>query len=92
MSKDIVDTDGKVMATMYTEEDVKSNLDNEVVAVIGYGSQGRGQSLNMRDSGVNIILGLIDDPFKGMLTIKDGELYPPGSNGLGWTGLKKINI
>jgi L-alanine-DL-glutamate epimerase-like enolase superfamily enzyme len=37
-------------------------------------------------------LDIIDDPFNGMLTIKDGELYPPESNGLGWTGLKKINI
>lgn len=37
-------------------------------------------------------LDIIDDPFNGMLTIKDGELYPPESNGLGWNGLKKINI
>ena len=28
------------------------------VAVIGYGSQGRGQSLNLRDSGVDVVLGL----------------------------------
>jgi L-alanine-DL-glutamate epimerase-like enolase superfamily enzyme len=37
-------------------------------------------------------LDILDDPFDGMLVIKDGELYPPESNGLGWTGLKKINI
>jgi L-alanine-DL-glutamate epimerase-like enolase superfamily enzyme len=37
-------------------------------------------------------LDIIDDPFNGMLSIKNGELYPPQSNGLGWNGLKKINI
>ena len=71
MSKDIVGPDGKVIAAMLTEEDVTGNIDDEIVAVIGYGSQGRGQSLNMRDSGINIILGLIDDPFKEQ-ALKDG--------------------
>ena len=28
------------------------------IAVIGYGSQGRGQSLNLRDSGANVVVGL----------------------------------
>lgn len=47
------------MATMYFESDINLRaLDNLCVAMIGYGSQGRGQSLNLRDSGVNIVLGL----------------------------------
>ncbi|MFV0507599.1 MAG: ketol-acid reductoisomerase [Bacteroidales bacterium] len=32
-------------------------LKNEVVAVIGYGVQGPGQSLNLRDNGINVIIG-----------------------------------
>jgi len=32
-------------------------LKNEVVAVIGYGVQGPAQSLNMRDNGINVIIG-----------------------------------
>lgn len=32
-------------------------LKNEVVAVIGYGVQGPGQALNMRDNGINVIVG-----------------------------------
>jgi len=32
-------------------------LKDEVVAVIGYGVQGPGQSMNMRDNGVNVIIG-----------------------------------
>ncbi len=32
-------------------------LKNEVIAVIGYGVQGPGQSLNMKDNGFNVIIG-----------------------------------
>lgn len=32
-------------------------LKNEVIAVIGYGPQGYGQSLNLRDNGINVIVG-----------------------------------
>ncbi len=47
------------MPTMYFESDVNAKaLDGKCVAMMGYGSQGRGQSLNLRDSGVNIVLGL----------------------------------
>ncbi|MDG1874070.1 MAG: ketol-acid reductoisomerase [Mariniblastus sp.] len=47
------------MTTMYFESDLNSSaLDELCVAMIGYGSQGRGQALNLRDSGVNIVVGL----------------------------------
>lgn len=32
-------------------------LKNEVVGIIGYGPQGYGQSLNLRDNGINVIVG-----------------------------------
>ena len=35
----------------------KTELQNEVIAVIGYGVQGPGQSLNLRDNGFNVIVG-----------------------------------
>src|SRR4051794_16889775 len=41
----------------YPPEKVKQVLANETVAVVGYGVQGRGQSLNMRDNGVKVIVG-----------------------------------
>src|ERR1700722_1714733 len=41
----------------YPPDRVKQILKNEVVAVLGYGVQGRGQSLNMRDNGVRVIVG-----------------------------------
>jgi ketol-acid reductoisomerase len=38
-------------------EKAKEVLKNETVAVIGYGVQGPGQSLNLRDNGFNVIVG-----------------------------------
>ena len=35
----------------------KSNILNKKVAVIGYGSQGYGQSTNLKDSGVDVVIG-----------------------------------
>ena len=44
---------------MYFESDINVKaLDGKCVAMIGYGSQGRGQSLNLRDSGVNVVVGV----------------------------------
>ncbi len=42
----------------YPPQRIRQILDNETVAVLGYGVQGRGQSLNMRDNGVRVIIGL----------------------------------
>ncbi len=41
----------------YPPEKLKSILGGETVTVLGYGVQGRGQSLNMKDNGVKVIVG-----------------------------------
>ena len=41
----------------YPPERIKAILGKETVAVLGYGVQGRSQSLNMKDNGVNVIVG-----------------------------------
>lgn len=47
------------MAKMYYNKDADLKvLKGKKVAVIGYGIQGRAQSLNLRDSGVDVVLGL----------------------------------
>src|SRR5260370_12961288 len=42
------------------------------IAVLGYGSQGRGQSLNLRDSGCNVVLGLRRNGRTRAQAIEDG--------------------
>ncbi|MFN3804263.1 MAG: ketol-acid reductoisomerase [Pyrobaculum sp.] len=47
------------MAKIYTDADASLEvLKDKTVAVIGYGIQGRAQALNLRDSGLRVILGL----------------------------------
>ena len=49
------------MATLYYDKDADlRQLDGKTVAVIGYGSQGHAHALNLRDSGVNVVVGLYE--------------------------------
>ncbi len=55
-------TFGGVAEEVVTREEfplskAKNVLKDEVVAIIGYGPQGYGQSLNLRDNGINVIVG-----------------------------------
>ncbi|MFA5059791.1 MAG: ketol-acid reductoisomerase [Candidatus Omnitrophota bacterium] len=46
------------MAKIYYEKDTDLNfIKDKTIAVIGYGIQGRGQALNLRDSGLKVIIG-----------------------------------
>lgn len=50
-----------MMATIYHEEDADlSVIQGRKVAVIGYGSQGHAHALNLRDSGVDVRVGLAE--------------------------------
>lgn len=50
------------MVKMYYDNDADLNLlKGKTVAVIGYGSQGHAQAQNLKDSGVNVIIGLRRD-------------------------------
>ncbi len=49
------------MAKIYYEQDAdKSFLKGKQVAIIGYGSQGHAHALNLRDSGVSVVVGLYE--------------------------------
>ncbi len=49
------------MATMYYEKDADlSLLENKTVGIIGYGSQGHAHALNLKDSGVDVVVGLYE--------------------------------
>ena len=47
---------------MFYDDDADlSLLDGKTVAILGYGSQGHAHSLNLKDSGVDVVVGLRED-------------------------------
>ena len=49
---------------IYRDQDADlSYLENRRIAVIGYGNQGRSQALNLRDSGLQVVIGNQDDGY-----------------------------
>ncbi len=49
---------------LYTEDDADLGLiKDRRIAVLGYGSQGHAQAQNMRDQGLNVIVGNVEDRF-----------------------------
>ena len=52
------------MAKIYSAKDANLDLIRErPISVIGYGNQGRAQALNLRDSGMDVTIGNIDDDY-----------------------------
>ncbi len=66
------------MVKVYYDADVSlDNLKDKTIAVIGYGIQGRAQTQNMRDSGLNVILGLRPEGSSWSRAKNDGfKVYP----------------
>ena len=61
----------------FSLEKARQVLKDEVVAVLGYGVQGPAQSLNMRDNGINVIVGQWEgDQAAWNKAVKDG--WAPG--------------
>ncbi|MCD6084612.1 MAG: ketol-acid reductoisomerase [Desulfurococcales archaeon] len=61
------------MGRIYVDRDVSLDiLKNKVVAVIGYGSQGRAQTLNLRDSGIEVIVGVREGGKSWSRALDDG--------------------
>ena len=60
----------------YPPDRVRQVLAKETVAVLGYGVQGRGQSLNMRDNGVKVVVGQRNGGKAYDLCLEDG--WKPG--------------
>ena len=61
------------MTTILTDNDISLEpiLDKRV-AILGYGNQGRPQALNLRDSGVNVIIGTRPDGTKRLQAEEEG--------------------
>ena len=49
------------MATLYYDDDADlSLLQGKTIAIVGYGSQGHAHALNLKDSGVSVVVGLYE--------------------------------
>ncbi len=61
------------MSKMYYDKDCNLELlKGKTVAVVGYGSQGHAHAQNLRDSGVNVIIGLYEGSKSAEVAKKDG--------------------
>src|SRR5260221_10527422 len=60
-------------AKIFTDKDVNLGpLLDKTCAIIGYGAQGRAHSLNLRDSGIPVIVGLLARSRSRLTTRRDG--------------------
>jgi len=65
------------MAAIYHDSDADpAVLEGRTVAVLGYGNQGRSQALNLRDSGVSVVVGNRDDAAGGQAREDGFEVMP----------------
>jgi ketol-acid reductoisomerase len=60
----------------FTLQRAREVLENETVAVLGYGVQGPGQALNMRDNGISVIIGQREGTASWDKAVADG--FVPG--------------
>jgi hypothetical protein len=61
-----------------TANNYQEYFKNDTLALIGYGSQGHGQGLNLRDNGLNVIIGVRKNGKSWQDAIQDG--WVPGKN------------
>jgi ketol-acid reductoisomerase len=62
----------------FPKEKVLAAFKGETLAMLGYGTQGRGQALNARDNGLNVIVGLREGGGSWKKAIEDG--WVPGKS------------
>lgn len=59
---------------VFFDEDVDLSVLESPVAIIGYGNQGRAQALNLRDSGLEVIIGNIKDEYYDQAVTDDFQV------------------
>lgn len=60
------------MKALYDRDANPATLRNKSIAIIGYGSQGRAHALNLRDSGLDVVVGLRSQSPSARLAQADG--------------------
>ncbi len=68
------------MAEIFYDKDADlSIIQGRKVAVIGFGSQGHAHSLNLKDSGVDVVVGL-QEGSKSKRQIQNSAIYTPSQS------------
>ncbi len=79
------------MAKMYYDKDADLKvIKGEKIAVIGYGIQGRGQALNLRDSGITVLVSELEGTPNYEQAVKDGFEVIPASSAAEAAGIIQI--
>ncbi len=65
-----------ITAEEFTLEQARETLKNEVITILGYGVQGPGQALNLRDNGFSVIVGQREGTGSWQRAVEDG--FVPG--------------
>ncbi len=69
-------TEEVITSEEFSLEKAREVLENETVAVLGYGVQGPGQALNLRDNGIRVIVGQRENSSSYQRAVDDG--FVPG--------------
>jgi ketol-acid reductoisomerase len=65
------------MAVIYHDEDARiADAEGQTVAIVGYGNQGSAQAQNLRDSGLEVIVGNIEDGYRDAALAAGFEVLP----------------
>lgn len=78
---------------IYLDKDIDSNIiKNKKIAIIGFGSQGYGQSTNLKDSGCEVVLGLRQGGQSDMKAKNYGFKTMPIEDAVKWADIVQILI
>ncbi len=81
------------MLKVYTNADINRDLiKNYKIAIIGFGSQGYGQAMNLRDSGCNVVLGLRPEGASDIKARDYGFKTMPIEEAVEWADIIQILI
>jgi len=65
------------MPVVYHDEDASlEDIHGQTIAILGYGNQGSAQARNLRDSGLNVIVGNIEDSYRELALAEGFEVLP----------------
>src|SRR5215475_3550937 len=65
------------MSKFYFDADADLGLlEGKTIAILGYGNQGRSQALNLRDNGLRVVVGNIEDEYAATARADGWDLRP----------------